>query len=77
MAQDLKTFKSFKQRVREGATLRIFSLGRIVHPMLVEMFAQAGGYDGFWMDSEHSAPTPDQLYSVGLAARARSRQRGD
>jgi 2-keto-3-deoxy-L-rhamnonate aldolase RhmA len=63
-------FKSFKQRLQEGATLRVFSLGRIVHPLFIEMFAQTGGYDGFWMDFEHSAPTPDDLYVAGLAARA-------
>lgn len=59
-----------KQRLRNGDTLRLFSLGRITHPILVEMFAQAGGYDGFWIDSEHSAPTPDQLLVLALAGRA-------
>jgi 2-dehydro-3-deoxyglucarate aldolase/4-hydroxy-2-oxoheptanedioate aldolase len=62
--------KSFKQRLGEGDVLRLFSLGRIVHPWFVEMFAQAGGYDGFWVDAEHSAPTPDQVYVAALAARA-------
>jgi 4-hydroxy-2-oxoheptanedioate aldolase len=61
---------SFKQRLQKGDTLRVFTLGRITHPILVEMFAQAGGYDGFWIDSEHSAPTPDQLLMLALAARA-------
>ena len=45
-------FKSFKERLREGESLRVFSLGRIVHPLYIEMFAQAGGYDGFWIDFE-------------------------
>lgn len=62
--------KSFKQQLAEGAILRVFSLGRVVHPLFVEMFAQAGGYHGFWMDAEHSAPTPDQIYVAALAARA-------
>ena len=67
MGQD---FKSFKHQLREGVTLRLFSLGRIVHPLFVEMFARAGGYHGFWVDAEHSAPTPDQLFVASLAARA-------
>ncbi|MGE0758090.1 MAG: HpcH/HpaI aldolase/citrate lyase family protein [Pirellulaceae bacterium] len=62
--------KTFKQRMAEGETLRVFSLGRIVHPLFIEMFAQIGGYDGFWVDAEHSTPTPDQLYVTSLAARA-------
>jgi 4-hydroxy-2-oxoheptanedioate aldolase len=62
--------KSFKQQLAEGVSLRLFSLGRIVHPLFVEMVGQMGGYDGFWIDSEHSAPTPDQLYVAALAARA-------
>ncbi len=61
---------SFKRRLADGDTLRVFTLGRITHPILVEMFAQAGGYDGFWIDAEHSAPTPDQMLVLALAARA-------
>ena len=60
----------FKVRLAAGEKLRAFTLGRITHPILVEMFAQAGGYDGFWIDAEHSAPTPDQLTVLALAARA-------
>jgi 2-keto-3-deoxy-L-rhamnonate aldolase RhmA len=64
--------KSFKQHLSEGNTLRVFALGRIVHPLFIEMFGQLGGYHGFWMDAEHSAPTPDQMYVAALAARANS-----
>jgi 2-keto-3-deoxy-L-rhamnonate aldolase RhmA len=67
MAND---YKKFKQRLRDGETLRLFALGRIVHPLFIEMFAQAGGYDGFWIDFEHSSPTPDDMYFAGVAARA-------
>jgi 2-dehydro-3-deoxyglucarate aldolase/4-hydroxy-2-oxoheptanedioate aldolase len=61
---------SIKRRLAAGDTLRAFTLGRITHPILVEMFAQAGGYDGFWIDAEHSNPTPDQLLILALAGRA-------
>jgi 2-dehydro-3-deoxyglucarate aldolase/4-hydroxy-2-oxoheptanedioate aldolase len=61
---------SIKRRLAAGETLRVFSLGRVTHPIFVEMFAQAGGYDGFWIDSEHSAPPPDQLLVLALAGRA-------
>ena len=61
---------SFKRRLAAGERLRAFTLGRITHPILIDMFAQAGGYDGFWIDAEHSAPTPDQLFVLAQAARA-------
>lgn len=60
----------FKPRLAAGEVLRVFTVGRIPHPILIEMFGQAGGYQGFWIDSEHSAPTQDQLLNLVLAARA-------
>ncbi len=62
--------KTFKQRLLDGDTLRVFGLARIVHPVVVDIFALAGGYDGFWLDQEHSAATTDQINAVSVAARA-------
>ncbi len=62
--------KTFKQRLLDGDTLRVFGLARIVHPIVVDVFALAGGYDGFWLDQEHSAATTDQINAVSVAARA-------
>lgn len=62
--------RTFKQRLAERELVRVFALGRVVHPILIEMFGLAGGYHGFWLDCEHSALTTDQLVVAGLAARA-------
>jgi 2-dehydro-3-deoxyglucarate aldolase/4-hydroxy-2-oxoheptanedioate aldolase len=61
---------SFKVLLAEGRVLRVFALGRVVSPVLVDMFALAGGYDGFWLDQEHAGLTYEQMVVASLAARA-------
>jgi len=62
--------QSFKQMLAERQLVRVFALGRVVHPILIEMFGLAGGYHGFWLDGEHSNLTTEQMVIAGLAARA-------
>lgn len=62
--------RSFKQRLAAGEIVRVFAVGRIVHPVVIEMFGLAGGYDGFWIDAEHVALNTEQMVSLALAARA-------
>lgn len=61
---------SFKQRLAAGDTVRVFAVGRVVHPVVIEMFGLAGGYDGFWIDAEHVALNTEQMVSLAVAARA-------
>ncbi len=61
---------SFKQRLANGDTLRVFAVGRIVHPVVIEMFGLAGGYDGFWIDAEHVALNTEQIVTLAVAGRA-------
>jgi hypothetical protein len=42
--------RTLKQRLADGELVRSFALGRMVHPLLVEMYAQAGDYGAFWID---------------------------
>jgi 2-dehydro-3-deoxyglucarate aldolase/4-hydroxy-2-oxoheptanedioate aldolase len=64
------TVRSIKQRLAEGETLRVFAVGRIVHPIVIEMFGLAGGYQGFWIDAEHIGLNSEQIMSLALAGRA-------
>lgn len=48
----------------------LFALGRVVHPVVVEMFGLAGGYRGFWFDQEHASISTEQIAVMSLAARA-------
>lgn len=63
-------FRSFKQRLAEDELIRLFALGRIPHPVLVEMCALAGGYDSLWLDGEHVALSTEQVSQLAVTARA-------
>jgi 2-keto-3-deoxy-L-rhamnonate aldolase RhmA len=63
-------FRTFKQRLAENELTPLFALGRIPHPVLIDMFALAGGYAGFWLDGEHVALTTEQIINASIAARA-------
>ena len=61
---------SFKERLANGETLNFFALARFMHPIAVEMYSLRKGFDGFWIDLEHSQATADQLRTVFMTARA-------
>lgn len=61
---------SFKEKLARNELVRLFAIGRICHPVVVEIFGLAGGYDGFWMDQEHGGLTYDQILMLSLAGRA-------
>jgi len=50
--------------------LNVFALGRMCHPIAIEMFGQAGGFDGLWFDQEHGGLTSEQILVSTIAARA-------
>jgi len=62
--------RSFKQLLAEEELIPVFAIGRLVHPIVVELFRLAGGYRGFWLDGEHVNLTTDQMVVAALAARA-------
>jgi 4-hydroxy-2-oxoheptanedioate aldolase len=62
--------RSFKERLAADEVVRLFAIGRVMHPVVIEMFALAGGYGGFWADLEHSFITTEQITVAALAARA-------
>jgi 2-dehydro-3-deoxyglucarate aldolase/4-hydroxy-2-oxoheptanedioate aldolase len=61
---------SFKQRLAANELIRVFAVGRVPSPVLIEMVGLAGGFHGFWIDQEHSAVSYDQILALSLAARA-------
>ena len=61
---------TFKQMLASGQVMPVFAVGRIAHPIVIEMFALAGGYRGFWLDQEHGAMVQDHIVTAALAARA-------
>lgn len=62
--------KKFKQLLADDRVVRVFALGRIVSPVLIDMFGLAGGYDGMWLDQEHAGLTYEQIQLGTACARA-------
>lgn len=61
---------TIKQRLAAGELVRCFSLGRLIHPVVVDLFALAGGYHGFWLDQEHAGLTYEQIVLAAVCGRA-------
>jgi 4-hydroxy-2-oxoheptanedioate aldolase len=61
---------SIKQRLATEELVRVFALGRVPHPVVIDLFALAGGYHGFWLDMEHTGTTAEQIVVAAMAARA-------
>jgi 4-hydroxy-2-oxoheptanedioate aldolase len=59
-----------KQALAAGRMVRVFGLGQLCHPKLVEMVGIAGGFDAVWLDQEHAGLTVEQIELAALAARA-------
>ncbi|MEX0936822.1 MAG: aldolase/citrate lyase family protein [Pirellulales bacterium] len=62
--------ESFKTRLARGDLLRVFALGRVVHPVVVDLFGMVGGFDGFWLDHEHGGVSTQDIVLASTCARA-------
>lgn len=60
----------FQERLATGRVLRVFSVSRIVHTVVFDLFGMAGGFDGLWLDQEHGGMTVPQVQSASAFARA-------
>lgn len=60
----------FKTLLARDEVIRLFSIGRVVHPVVIDMFGLAGGYHGFWLDQEHGGLTYEQILLASVCARA-------
>jgi 2-keto-3-deoxy-L-rhamnonate aldolase RhmA len=53
-----------------GRVARVFALGHLSSPELVEIVGWRGGFDAVWFDQEHAGLTPAQVREAARAARA-------
>ena len=60
----------FKTLLAGDKLIRVFCSGRLVHPVPLQLFGLAGGFDGFWLDSEHAGISTDQITTAALVGRA-------
>ena len=59
-----------KARLAGGKIVRIFAVGSLPSPKLIEIAALHGGYHGVWIDEEHAALPQAQIELLALACRA-------
>jgi 2-dehydro-3-deoxyglucarate aldolase/4-hydroxy-2-oxoheptanedioate aldolase len=60
----------FKSLLATDRVIRVFCSGRLMHPISIQMFGLAGGYDGFWLDGEHAGLSTEQITTAALVGRA-------
>jgi 2-dehydro-3-deoxyglucarate aldolase/4-hydroxy-2-oxoheptanedioate aldolase len=59
-----------KELLAAGRTVRMFGLGQLCSPKLVEVVGEHGGFDALWLDHEHGGLTMKDIELATLAARA-------
>jgi len=58
-----------RELLRQGKLVRVFGLGQLCHPKLVEIVGLQGCYDAVWLDQEHVGLTIGQIEEAARAAR--------
>ncbi len=61
--------ETLKQKLARGEVTVAFAMGRVFHHNLIQMFGMSGGFDGFWIDAEHSGFTAAEIEIAALAGR--------
>jgi 4-hydroxy-2-oxoheptanedioate aldolase len=59
-----------KELLNQRKLVRVFCLGQLCDPKLLEILAMHGGYDAVWLDQEHCLLSGAQLEQATRAARA-------
>src|SRR5476651_2062032 len=62
--------KRLKELLAQNKLVRVFGIGQLCHPKIVEIIGQHGGYDAVWIDQEHAGLSTAQIEHACLAARA-------
>ena len=62
--------KRLKELLSQNKLVRVFGMGQLCHPKLVDIIGQHGGYDAVWLDQEHAGISIAQIEHACLAARA-------
>src|SRR5437763_15451994 len=62
--------KRLKELLAQNKLVRVFGMGQLCHPKLVDIIGMHGGYDAVWLDQEHAGISIAQIEQACLAARA-------
>jgi 4-hydroxy-2-oxoheptanedioate aldolase len=59
-----------KQLLSEGKLVRMFGVGQLFTPKLVEIVGEHGGFDALWLDGEHAGLGMKDIELATMAARS-------
>src|SRR4051812_40922272 len=59
-----------KELLASGDVVRLFGVGQLFSPKLVEIVGEHGGFDGLWIDAEHGGLGMKDYELATMAARA-------
>lgn len=59
-----------KELLASGGTVRLFGVGQLFQPKLIEIVGEHGEFDGLWIDAEHAGLTMKEVELATMAARA-------
>jgi len=59
-----------KELLAEGRTVRMFGVGQLASPKLIEIVGEHGGFDALWLDAEHAGLDIKDVELATMAARA-------
>jgi 2-dehydro-3-deoxyglucarate aldolase/4-hydroxy-2-oxoheptanedioate aldolase len=58
-----------KQLLADGKLVRMFGVGQLFHPKIIEIVGEHGGFDALWLDAEHAGLGMKEIELATLAAR--------
>jgi 2-dehydro-3-deoxyglucarate aldolase/4-hydroxy-2-oxoheptanedioate aldolase len=58
-----------KQLLAQGKLVRVFGVGQLCYPKIIEIIGLQGGFDAVWLDQEHGGLSIDQIEQAARSAR--------
>lgn len=59
-----------KEKLANGQLVRVAGVGRMMHPNFIQMLGMNGGFDGVWLDHEHTGFAMENLEVATITARS-------
>jgi 4-hydroxy-2-oxoheptanedioate aldolase len=61
--------RRLQELLSQDKVARVFALGQLCDPKIIEILGMEGGYDGIWLDNEHAGLSIAQIENATRAAR--------
>lgn len=62
--------RRLKELLAQNKMIRVFAVGQLCDPKIIEILGMEGGFDAVWLDNEHAGLTIPQIEQATRAARA-------